>query len=579
MPAAALRSCIILLVRADTSGGDLSVQLRDYANPPARGKGLHVVEGASRPSLLARPDVRYAAALAAAVALGGLVRASFVLGADFPLNDGGMFFVMARDLQANGYALPGFTAYNGGEIPFAYPPLGIYAAALFADLTPVSMLDAFRFLPLLVSTFSIVAFFLLARTMLSTRVAVVVAVTAFALVPRSFIWMIMGGGITRSFGFVFAILTVQQALLLYTRGGRRHAALAACLGALTLLSHVEMAWFAAFSCGLLFAIHGRSRGGVISSAAVAAGVLVLAAPWWANVLAQHGIEPFVAAADTRSPEANPVVLLIQFRMTAEPLFPLIATLAALGAFACMVNRQYVLPVWVAACALLDPRGFGTVASVPIALLAGIAVQDVLVPFLHHPARTALSAGSDDLLVPRLRPGAPAWLLPSGGVIMACYALIGTLVAAPTLLTGLAPDERDAMAWVAASTPEAARVLVVSGEAWDGDRTSEWLPALAGRRSVATVQGREWLREPAFDAQIHAHRAVQECAQADAACLTNWARDTGRTFDFVYLPRLSPRTPPSAEGDECCPALRASLFADTAYRVVYDGPGATVFAKR
>jgi hypothetical protein len=42
----------------------------------------------------------------------------------FPINDGGLFVVTARDLRFNGFALPSFTTYNNFNIPFAYPPLG-----------------------------------------------------------------------------------------------------------------------------------------------------------------------------------------------------------------------------------------------------------------------------------------------------------------------------------------------------------------------------------------------------------------------------------------------------------------------
>ena len=62
------------------------------------------------------------AGLVAATLVGGLVRGLPVLRADFPLHDGGLLYTMAGDLRSNGFALPAFTTYNGGQLPFAYPP-------------------------------------------------------------------------------------------------------------------------------------------------------------------------------------------------------------------------------------------------------------------------------------------------------------------------------------------------------------------------------------------------------------------------------------------------------------------------
>src|SRR5215210_4279864 len=200
------------------------------ANIPAAPECMTEVQKVARvrasPSAVPRPvddrrSVRlegrqYTLALALAIALGVAVRAYHVLSQDFPLNDGGLFYAMARDLQAAHYHLPAFTSYNDAKIPFGYSPLGFYLAAALDDLTPLSLMDAFRWLPLVTSCLIVVAFAALARTLLASRAAVAAAVVAFALVPRSFIWMLMGGGLTRSLGFLFALLTLRQLIRMYT---------------------------------------------------------------------------------------------------------------------------------------------------------------------------------------------------------------------------------------------------------------------------------------------------------------------------------------------------------------------------
>jgi len=84
--------------------------------------------------------------LFAALLFGAVVRFVPAASSGFPLNDGGLFYTMIRDLKANHFILPQFTTYNFVDIPFAYPPVGFYIAAIFstasttlsAGLLPVS---------------------------------------------------------------------------------------------------------------------------------------------------------------------------------------------------------------------------------------------------------------------------------------------------------------------------------------------------------------------------------------------------------------------------------------------------------
>src|SRR5215470_9642735 len=82
-------------------------------------------------SLYYRWTAIYSALLAILIALviGGAIRLFYVAHADFPLNDGGLFYTMTEDLRADKYVLPFYTSYNGGSIPYAYPPLAFYLSA------------------------------------------------------------------------------------------------------------------------------------------------------------------------------------------------------------------------------------------------------------------------------------------------------------------------------------------------------------------------------------------------------------------------------------------------------------------
>ncbi len=500
------------------------------------------------------------------VLIGFIVRLGFVLSGDFPLHDGGLFFQMVRDLQRAHYALPSTTTYNSGGIPFAYPPLSMYVAGLLDDATPLGLINIFRFLPLIASTATIGAFLLIARAMLPTRASALAATFAFAMLPRGFLWLIMGGGLTRSFGMLFAMLTIHSAHQLYTRGERRYAVTATVFAALAVLSHIEMAWFAAFTTALLFVACGRDRRSIVYSAAIGAGVLALTSPWWVTVLAQHGPSPFVGASQTGEQLTNPLISFIGFRFTSEPLFPLLAGTALLGATACLAQRRFLLLFWILVCQALDPRAFGTVAAVPLALLVGAAVSDVLVPL----ARGVLASEHR----------APTWLLPGVLAVAALYAALGAVLAGTPLLSAMSRDERDAMQWASQNTPPSSRFLIVSADRWNTDRTSEWFPLLAQRQSVATTQAYEWLPDGTFNARLDAYADVQKCSSKDGGCIDAWSAATGVAFDYLYLPKLAPRAVGGVSDDafECCAALRAALRSDARYVVTFDGAGATIFRR-
>jgi len=89
------------------------------------------------------------------VIIGAVIRLGFILRNDFPLNDGGLFYKMTQELQANHYLLPKFTSYNQANIPFAYPPLPFYVAALVNSLFRIDLLVVFRFLPFVLNLASI----------------------------------------------------------------------------------------------------------------------------------------------------------------------------------------------------------------------------------------------------------------------------------------------------------------------------------------------------------------------------------------------------------------------------------------
>ncbi len=524
--------------------------------------------------------------LGAITAIGFGVRAVHILGSDFPLNDGGLFFAMARDLQAHHYLLPAFTSYNGGALPFAYPPLGFYLAALLDDWTPFALIDLFRLLPLLYSSLTIVAFGVLARRLLQSDIAALAAAVAFALVPRSFIWLLMGGGVARALGLLLALLALHEAYRLYTTGRRRYLVSGALLSAATVLSHVETAWFLAFSIVLLFLTYGRTRQQLANSVVLAGAATLLAAPWWIRVVATHGLAPFLHANGTvgsvfsDGAMARELFLaLARVTATSEPLFPLIGALSILGALVAIRARQFMLPVWWVLIILLDARAFPTFTTIPVALLAGHALVQIVLPLTRRSTRNA-STPVADRSTPATFPALPAardWRGGSLGTVLIggtllLYMLGGSLVRAPGFggeghfLVGLTSGERAAFEWIDANTPATSRILILPRGPWPADKEGEWLPVLTARVSAATVQGSEWTGR--FEAQVRAYDAAWSCGYGVADCLGRWSSTYDTPFTHLYIP--------STDQGQCCGTLLVSLRQSAQYSLLYEGPGGTIF---
>ncbi|MQA00758.1 MAG: hypothetical protein GEU80_15780 [Dehalococcoidia bacterium] len=508
------------------------------------------------------------------VALGFLVRWLPMAGSDFPLSDGGLFAQMTEDLRAAGYRLPAVTDYNGAGIPFVYPPLGFYLAALLSELPGVEVTGALRILPLLASTLTVAATFPLAARLLRSRNAALLATLVFALLPWSFNWLIVGGGATRALGLLFAIAALVFVYDTFHRDDRRWAAAPGVLLAAAVLSHMEMGWFAIFSSAvLLLSEPSRLRRNLVLSAGGGLALVALTAPWWAVSLSRHGVEPFLAATDTGGWSPNILVQVFMFRFTGAPLLDVFGVLGLLGAAWCVARRQYLLPMWMVAIILLDPRKAHGLLMLPLAMLAAVALVEVVLPALDRGREATARRG-----LPRLRS--------VGGVVLALVVVHGAFGAvtagslAPSFAwaytTPVPAEDRGAMAWVAAHTPEPARFAIVTEALnWGEDRTMEWFPALAQRVSLVTPQGSEWLPDGAYQAAIERYNTLQACRTQDAACLIEWSRAHDAPFTHVYLSSRAVEGDPGsvvARLSDCCAALVASLDGRVDFRLLYeDGP--------
>lgn len=496
-----------------------------------------------------------------------LVRLPAVMRVDFPLNDGGLFLRMVQELQSNGYILPAATHYNELDIPFAYPPLGFYLTGLVATASGMPLIDVFRFLPVVVAVACVVAFYALARTMLPHRLTAFAATLAYAVVPPSYLWLIMGGGITRAVGSFFSLLALRQAYLLFTAPHRRHIILLVLWFSLTTVSHLESLVLVGYSMMLFAFVFRRTLGAVASLVVVGGASIVITVPWWGTVLAYHGLAPFLAVPGSGDPWSVRLVQLLSLQVSGES-FPVIGSLALLGVIACVGTKRLLLPGWLLLAFLLPTRAADQRAVVPLAMLAAIGLVDVVIPLVAPVAKRQLAA----LPKPSQHPQATVTL-----IIIGLLALLSSFTAAWPLHQSLTLGERSTMQWIARSTPPDSRFLVVTGEFWAMDRTAEWFPVLANRVSVATVQGTEWLTRTGFTYALERHEALQKCATVHIECVEQWAQTYDADFTHLYVNKRPRRPNPAAA--PCCQAVLLTLRDSPRYQLIFDSPEAAVYAAR
>ncbi len=516
-------------------------------------------------------DTRISAEVAAvlvATALGAVVRLIPAIAAGFPLNDGGLFVTMARDIVAAGVPLPATTTYNGLDIPFAYPPLALDATALLLGTTGGDGILIARFAPPTVAVLSIPLVYLLARELLPSRFHAFVAALLFAFVPRSFEWLIMGGGLTRAPGLCLAVGTLVVLLMALRRGSLLLAAIAGVLLGATALTHPQAAVFAGLSTIVLWAFAARSRrqwGEAGLALAVGAAITL---PWALAVLAAHGPGPLLSAGSSGFNPIESVIYLTSFALTDEALWRPVMILSVIGFLFQLSRRRWLLPVWTVVLVLADPRSAATFSAIPLSMLGAVGLIDVLVERLF-PGAFPFDPGSvwPPSVVRRRSFEALFFVLLLLGIAGGLFASV-----APAYITPVPAEARTAMAWVRDSTAPHARILVVSGRDWFDDAVAEWFPTLTDRRSVATVQGHEWLGRDAWNAQVAASAQLADCATRTVSCVEAWMAEHDEA-DYIFVPKGLVDGITGAS--DCCVPLRETLSTAPGYVVVYDGPGATI----
>ncbi len=501
--------------------------------------------------------ITFFAAIATLVGL--LARLAIPLAVSFPLNDGGLFYAMIRDIQQSNYALPATISYNHASIPFAYPPLALYLAAFTSSIFHLDLLTLLRVVPPIVSAAAIPVFYFLALDLLQSEIIAALAALIFALTPRIFEWQIMGGGITRSFGFLFCLLTLYSAHKLYATKSNRFAIWTSVFGALVILSHPEAVLQTVLAALILYLFTDRSKGSMVRSLVVGIAALLLSSPWWLTVLHAHGLAPFIAALSAAHQDSPNLFLRIffalQFELTREPYLPFIAIFAVIGFFQNLGNKKYLFPVWMLTAYILEPRSGALYMMLPLCILASMGLHQTL-EFIQGHNQTKATAW--------FRKRTSQWFF--GFIVL--YLIANAYTDEYKIFTQytLTNSQVKAMNWIRDNTPPNSQFAVVSNHNALADPASDWFPALTDRTSLATVFGYEWVNDNQFEGRIQKYTALQNCINQDAACLDAWTQKYGIDYQYVFITYSSSDIPP----------LGRDLLQSSHYQLAYQTMDALLF---
>jgi hypothetical protein len=500
------------------------------------------------------------AGIAAVIGVG--LRCAPGLAADFPLNDGGLLAATIADMQRPGIPLPVMSSYNGAT-PITIPPLALYLAAALHHYLDANIPDLLRFIPMLFAVGTLPAFWLLSRQLIRSSAGATVAFTTFAVLPAGFASLLGGGGLSRSPGFFFALLALWKAAATYQVGGVNRTVATSVLVGLTILIDLQATTFLLIGLSCLFLTLGRDRTGLMTTALIGIGAMVVAAPWWLPVALASGPGPLLTV-----PGAGAFVMSA---LRPTPPFNAIAAAAALLGLVLSATLLLVGGVgfplgWLLAVALLDTAQVVSHSTPAVCIGIGLVTARFTAVRESPRAVTQINLAAPFWLrVPLAELGALAIFV---GFIIVVY--LNRLPEQRAAMLPLVPEERTAMVAAAQQAGPAAAFLVLSGDRWEVDRAGDWFPALTGGRNV--ISPVLVAPPPGMPQRIppEAHARAQACGTQDGSCLDRWEREFRIDFSHVFIARRSSRN--------CCDHLRAALRAHPGFVLLYDGPGATVFVR-
>jgi hypothetical protein len=451
----------------------------------------------------------------------------------FPLNDGGMFYSIIQDILEAGFDFPKIISYNQDLIPFGYPPLSFYLIAAISKITNWPIIDIMRFFPLIFQTLTIPIVYILSKKILNTNSEALFSTLIYSFIPRSFTWLTMGGGITRAPVVFFSVLGAYYLYNLYTNPSKKTIIISAIVWSLALMTHPIAPLLISITTLVFFIFKGRSKRSFLNTFYLFLLIVGITSPWWVNVLSSHGFSPFLFALTTRKNDYLYVFFyLFTFSFTEENIISIFSVFGLLGTIIKLIKKDYFLICWFFAIAILNTRNAMPFSLVIFAMLGGIAINKLIFSGLNRLFNPEYS--QEESIEVQLQ---PTWAKFVFGLLLA-FGVLSSFIAFealyPSNQKSLSMEERSAMDWVSQNTSTNSRFIVFGQDKnWYLDKSSEWFPVIAQRKSILTVQGSEWLpgeykkREVMYD-------ATRLCSVGGEDCLLEILEPQNIEFTHIYI---------------------------------------------
>lgn len=527
--------------------------------------------------------------LLALIAVGMLTRVIHLLfiPLDIPYAAGGLFAEFATQIAQGGYALPRQIPYvSDGGIPYAYPPLPFYLAALLIDVFGINDLTLFNILPPIIGALTVPAFAALIRALGLDRREQIVALGLYIVLPVAYIEFLYGEGLAEASGGL-AIIVLGIALVRWTKTPTWGAALAAgAAWAISVLASPGSA-FGALPTVAVFALYrweqtysqtgtDSRRAGLLRVVAqvIVMGVLalLLTAPYWVTVAHHHGFGVFTRTFGDQYEGGVAeslwarVEFLLTFDVTRVRFGVLWNTLmfASVG-YVVIMRRMWLLPAWYILL-LAIPREGLWMAPVPGAMIAGITVLHGILPRLTH-AVTALRDDHRDDSTPPV-----PLLVRIGAVCVGVLLLVhsaGVVVDHPALMFGrtrqqedsyvMSPAILEALEWSRDHLPPDAHLVIL----YNGT-VEDWAPHIARRTITGERYGTEWEPEE-HDRALAMHDDFRACESLD--CVTAALHESYPALPGAYM-FISPAVEQRIDLDAASAFVRdATVFRNAEVRIM------------
>lgn len=438
---------------------------------------------------------------------GVIVRILPAMQTDFPINDGGMFAVMIADLISNDFSTPLTTTYNNADIPFAYPPLGFYIGAFFLMLG-MEVGTLFLWLPALFSIAILPVFYAFAVELLNSRPHAATATAFLALAPGTYVWYLMGGGLTRALGAIFFLTAMTFTLRVFRTWQWKATLLAALFCGLTLLTHPQAALLTLTGCAVLWLLHGYSSRGTVHASVIVLGAGLVSAPWWAGLITRHGFTTLISGSQSGS-LYMPLMALFNGLTVRQTILPFSTFFWLLGLGWVIYRRRIDLLMLATLLYFIDQRSAPAMSFYIHPLLAAYGFMDVLPSMLTRFRETEWAVVPSELNFQK-----PAFSLGLLGILF--YLFVESAFHANVVVQlSLSSDARMMMNWVKENASSEDRFLIITGrEDAMTDPVQEWFPAVTGYRSESTLQGLEWTLAKGFNARWDTLNWLQACEDAE-----------------------------------------------------------------